>query len=107
MLFRPDNFADVFGLFLGITLLLMSHRFRMKMRKSGASAWEEVGGNLLIASAFFTGGMLLTLSTILFSDALHRELLNLMGNILWVAAAYFAYKMLSSLVKTVGVMMGV
>ncbi len=107
MLFKVDNFADVLGIILGILLLVMSQLFLVRMRRNEATAWADVGIAIKAASAFFTAGMLFTLSTILFNDETIRELLNLVGNILWVIAAYFAYKMLNNLVRTLGVVMGV
>lgn len=106
MSFRPDNVADILGVILGLILLVMAYIFERRMRKSGAEVWVKVGGNVSLAAIFFTVGMLFTFSTVLFDDDISREILNLVGNIFWLPAAYFSYRMLSELASVMGVIFG-
>ncbi len=91
---------------MGLTLLLMAYVFERRMKKNGAEALVRVGNNVSLAAIFFTVGMLFTLSTVLFDDDTTRGILNLLGNILWVPAAYFSYRMLSELSSVMGVIFG-
>ncbi len=105
--FRLDNYADIFGIILGVVLLVMALKFRMDMKKNEARAWEISGKYITFSAAFFTLGMAFTLSTILFEDNTQRELINLVGNVFWAVAAYYAYRMLAELTKIIEVVMGV
>ncbi len=106
MYFRPDNVADVLGLILGLILLILSFMFYTQMKKNEAQAWAEAGYNISLAAAFFTLGMVITFSTAFFYDPLNREMINTFGNVFWVIAAFFSYRMLKKLVGVMGVMLG-
>ncbi len=106
MYFRADNVADVLGLILGLILLVMAYIFYQRMKKNDALAWAEAGYNIALAAAFFTLGMVITFSTVFFYDTLNREMLNTFGNVFWVVAAFFSYRMLKKLVDVMGVMLG-
>lgn len=105
--FRLDNYADIFGIILGMVLLLMALKFKKDMKKNEAQVWEIAGKYIIFSAAFFTVGMAFTLSTILFEDNMKRELINLVGDGFWAVAAYYAYRMLAELTRVIEVVMGV
>lgn len=104
--FRPDNIADVIGLILASALFIMAYMFTKKMEKNEASGWEQIGHKMVWTALFFTIGMAFTLSTIIFTDDLIRESINLIGNLFWMLSAYFAYIALRDIGKTMEVIFG-
>ncbi len=80
MYFRPDNFADVFGLGLAVILVLISYVFMRQVKHNEAGAWADASKSMLMGSILFAVGMCITLSTIIFNDDSIREFLNMIGD---------------------------
>ena len=101
MSFLVEHLSDLIALGIEIAFILLTIRFMGSMKESGARVWQEMAENLLLLSVSLFIGQLLVFSSSFLTNELHMTLILLLGNLFWVGAAAFGFKMVSKLSRRV------